>query len=178
MLSESDQDALRAAYNLWPERLTGYGHSGPEPAYTLGLEDIGRRTLTRIKADALDVQESRDFPVAVASWKMPHYRDQYVRLVASNTDQCIQCGRCHVVCEDTSHQAITAIKDGRRHFEVKEEDCVGCNLCVSVCPVPDCITMRDLVPGEIDKRTGEPVPAEFQDWTTHANNPMRVTAEA
>jgi dihydropyrimidine dehydrogenase (NAD+) subunit PreA len=49
---------------------------------------------------------------------------------------CIGCGRCHVVCEDTSHQAITATKDGKRWFEVKEEDCVGCNLCPSVCPVP------------------------------------------
>ncbi|MFQ5601549.1 MAG: 4Fe-4S dicluster-binding protein, partial [Candidatus Krumholzibacteriia bacterium] len=24
---------------------------------------------------------------------------------------------------------------------VKEDDCVGCNLCMLVCPVPDCITM-------------------------------------
>jgi dihydropyrimidine dehydrogenase (NAD+) subunit PreA len=57
---------------------------------------------------------------------------------------CIGCGRCHVVCEDTSHQAITATKDGQRWFEVKEEDCVGCNLCPSVCPVPGCITLRRL----------------------------------
>ncbi len=48
---------------------------------------------------------------------------------------CIQCGRCHVVCEDTSHQAISATKDGKRHFEIKEDACVGCNLCVSICPV-------------------------------------------
>ena len=55
-------------------------------------------------------------------------------------DLCIQCGRCHVVCEDTSHQAITATKNGKRHFEVIDEECVGCNLCVSICPVPGCIT--------------------------------------
>jgi dihydropyrimidine dehydrogenase (NAD+) subunit PreA len=24
-----------------------------------------------------------------------------------NQDSCIQCGRCHIACEDTSHQAIT-----------------------------------------------------------------------
>jgi dihydropyrimidine dehydrogenase (NAD+) subunit PreA len=52
-------------------------------------------------------------------------------------DLCIQCGRCHIACEDTSHQAIMATKDGKRHFEVKDQDCVGCNLCVTVCPVPD-----------------------------------------
>jgi dihydropyrimidine dehydrogenase (NAD+) subunit PreA len=89
--------------------------------------------------------------------------------------KCIQCGRCHIVCEDTEHQAITATQNGRRHFEVKEEECVGCNLCVNVCPVPDCITLRDLAPGEIDRRTGRIVSAERQDWTAHPNNPLRTT---
>ena len=84
---------------------------------------------------------------------------------------CIQCGRCHVACEDTSHQAITASVDGRRHFEVKEEECVGCNLCVSVCPVPGCITLRTLAPGEVDARTGKTVTGEYANWTTHPNNP-------
>src|SRR6185437_1539021 len=48
-------------------------------------------------------------------------------------EKCIECGRCHIACEDTAHQAITSMKNGRRHFEVKEEECVGCNLCVNVC---------------------------------------------
>ncbi len=91
-------------------------------------------------------------------------------------DKCIECGRCHVVCEDTSHQAITALKDGRRHFEVKEDECVGCNLCVTVCPVPECITLRTLSPGEIDLRTGQPVSANAANWTSHPNNPMRAGA--
>ena len=51
------------------------------------------------------------------------------------------------------------MKDGKRHFEVKEDECVGCNLCVTVCPVPDCITMRDVPVGEVDQRTGKPVSA-------------------
>ncbi|MBC7938465.1 MAG: 4Fe-4S binding protein, partial [Chitinophagaceae bacterium] len=86
---------------------------------------------------------------------------------------CIQCGRCHIVCEDTSHQAITAVKGGKRHFEVMENECVGCNLCVLVCPVPECITLRVLKPGEVDERTGLAVSAEIGDWTRHANNPLR-----
>ncbi len=93
-------------------------------------------------------------------------------------DQCIDCGRCHIACEDTSHQAISATKDGARHFEVKEDECVGCNLCVTVCPVPDCITLRTLAPGEVDARTGRTVPAEAADWTTHPNNPMRRAVPA
>ena len=90
--------------------------------------------------------------------------------------KCIACGRCHIACEDTSHQAITATKDGVRHFEVKDEECVGCNLCVTVCPVADCITLRTLAPGEVDARTGQRVSAEPADWTTHPNNPMRRPA--
>lgn len=103
---------------------------------------------------------------------------QYLDLnyvVKAEIDQarCIQCGRCHVVCEDTSHQAISSLKDGLRHFEVIEEECVGCNLCVSVCPVEDCISLRELAAGEVDKRTGEVVSGQYANWTTHANNPMR-----
>jgi dihydropyrimidine dehydrogenase (NAD+) subunit PreA len=100
----------------------------------------------------------------------------YVEKAVINQDSCIQCGRCHVVCEDTSHQAIFAKKDGKRHFEINEAECVGCNLCVSICPVPDTITMRRVMPGEIDQRTGQPVSGEYANWTTHANNPMRVNA--
>jgi dihydropyrimidine dehydrogenase (NAD+) subunit PreA len=87
--------------------------------------------------------------------------------------KCIQCGRCHIACEDTSHQAITASRDGKRHYAVKDEECVGCNLCVTVCPVDECITLRTLAPGEVDARTGLRVAAEETDWTTHPNNPMR-----
>ena len=90
-----------------------------------------------------------------------------------NQASCIQCGRCHVVCEDTSHQAITASKDGARWFEVKEDECVGCNLCTCVCPVPQCISMRQVLPGEIDARTGLAVSAQALPWTAHPNNPMR-----
>ena len=112
----------------------------------------------------------------VKDWKSLNLN--HIDKAVINQDSCIQCGRCHVVCEDTSHQAITATKDGKRHFEVKEEECVGCNLCVSICPVPNTISMRSLVPGEIDKRTGFPVSGEYANWTTHPNNPMRVNAEA
>jgi len=93
-------------------------------------------------------------------------------------DKCIQCGRCHIACEDTSHQAITALVSGTRRFEVKEEECVGCNLCVTVCPVPECITLRTLAPGEVDARTGQAVAAQRADWTTHPNNPMRRAVPA
>ena len=37
--------------------------------------------------------------------------------------------------------AITATKDGARYFEVQDNECGACNLCVDVCPVEGCITM-------------------------------------
>jgi len=90
-------------------------------------------------------------------------------------DLCIKCGRCHIACEDTAHQAITASVNGVRHFEVIDAECVGCNLCVSVCPVEGCITMRPMTSG-IDPRTGYPIEREKADWTTHPNNPGRRPA--
>ena len=111
----------------------------------------------------------------VTSWTQLNLN--HVEKAVINQDACIQCWRCHVVCEDTSHQAITATKDGKRWFEIKEDECVGCNLCVSICPVPECITMRVLKPGEIDQRTGKPVSGDYANWSTHANNPMRVQSD-
>jgi dihydropyrimidine dehydrogenase (NAD+) subunit PreA len=87
-------------------------------------------------------------------------------------DLCIKCGRCHIACEDAAHQAITASVNGVRHFEVIDAECVGCNLCVSVCPVEGCITMRPMTSG-VDPRTGRPITREKADWTTHPNNPGR-----
>ena len=90
------------------------------------------------------------------------------KLIASiDQDMCIKCGLCHIACEDTSHQAIAAQKsNGRRRYEVIDEECVGCNLCQHVCPVPECISM---VPVD----TGKP----YMNWTQHPNNPMRKAAE-
>ncbi len=95
-----------------------------------------------------------------------------------NQDLCISCGRCHIACEDTSHQAIMAQKDGVRHFEVMNDECVGCNLCVLVCPIEDCIVMEPLKAGSIDERTGKVVEKEPADWTTHPNNPGAVKEPA
>lgn len=100
-----------------------------------------------------------------------HLNLDYVVKAEIDQDLCIQCGRCHIACEDTSHQAIMTEKDGARHFEVMEEECVGCNLCAVVCPVDSCITMRPLAPGEVDKRTGRVV-GGHRTWMEHPNNPM------
>jgi len=102
----------------------------------------------------------------------------YIAKAQIDQDKCIQCGRCYAACEDTSHQAISnAPKNGKRHFEVIDEECVACNLCVEVCPVESCITMVQMTKGT-DPRTGKKIDRKYANWTTHPNNPAsKVAAE-
>jgi dihydropyrimidine dehydrogenase (NAD+) subunit PreA len=108
---------------------------------------------------------------SVTDWQ--YLNLNHIEKAVIDQDLCISCGRCHIVCEDVSHQAITHTVNGERRFEVIDEECVGCNLCVSVCPVEDCITMIHIDSG-IDPRTDSAIVDEKANWTTHPNNPMRV----
>ena len=109
----------------------------------------------------------------VSDWQ--YLNLNYIAKAKIDQDLCIKCGRCHIACEDTSHQAITSMVDGVRHFEVMDDECVGCNLCVNVCPVDDCITMVPMTSGS-DPRTGRPIDPSYANWTTHPNNPMAKQA--
>ena len=79
-----------------------------------------------------------------------------------NQDSCIECGRCHIACEDTSHQAITfdVADNGKRTFTVIDDECVGCNLCMHICPVPDRIEMAEVENG-----------LEYMNWSNNPLNP-------
>jgi dihydropyrimidine dehydrogenase (NAD+) subunit PreA len=87
-------------------------------------------------------------------------------------EKCIHCGLCYIACEDGCHQSIgwervpvsdyvqsRASQNGPTQsgghlvvpgagsdvinvFSVKEDICVGCNMCSLVCPVATCITMN------------------------------------
>ena len=98
----------------------------------------------------------------------------YVTKARIDQDACIKCGRCYAACEDTSHQAISM--SPARVFEVMDDECVACNLCVNVCPVDNCITMERMPAGAVDPRTGSVVTDGPADWTTHPNNPAARTA--
>ena len=127
------------------------------------MDEMGFKSVSEIVGKAVPT---------VSDWRYLNFN--HVSKAVINQDACISCGRCHIACEDTSHQAITNLVNGARKFEVIESECVGCNLCVTVCPVPECITMRTIEIGDIDLRTNKKVPAGHADWTTHPNNPMRV----
>lgn len=52
-------------------------------------------------------------------------------------DLCINCGKCYMTCNDSGYQAINF--DPKTHIPHVTDDCTGCTLCLSVCPVIDCI---------------------------------------
>jgi dihydropyrimidine dehydrogenase (NAD+) subunit PreA len=100
----------------------------------------------------------------VTDWQ--HLNMNYKIVAAIDQSLCIKCGLCHIACEDTAHQAIAAKRaNGERRYEVIDAECVGCNLCYHVCPVPGCIEM-------VEQKTGLPA----VDWLHDPRNPRRVMA--
>ncbi|NBI27958.1 NAD-dependent dihydropyrimidine dehydrogenase subunit PreA [Chengkuizengella marina] len=83
---------------------------------------------------------------------VPKYSDwgnldlNYKVVARINKDVCINCNKCYIACEDTSHQCIEMLEGsgGNKYLEVREEDCVGCNLCSIVCPEEGAISMVEL----------------------------------
>ena len=58
-------------------------------------------------------------------------KQQVVALI--DEEMCINCGKCYMTCNDSGYQAITF--DPLTHFPHVTEDCTGCTLCLSVCPI-------------------------------------------
>jgi dihydropyrimidine dehydrogenase (NADP+) len=74
----------------------------------------------------------------IGAW---HELSQEEHVIAKiDPSMCVNCGACYTSCNDAGYQSITM--DPVSHItEVVDKDCTGCTLCLSVCPINDCITM-------------------------------------
>jgi dihydropyrimidine dehydrogenase (NAD+) subunit PreA len=147
--------AMTYGFRIVEEMTTGLAH---------WLDSKGYKSIEEFRGKAVP---------NVTDWQ--YLNLNYVTKAKIDQDRCIKCGRCYAACEDTSHQAIFNEKDGKRHFEVNDAECVACNLCVEVCPVANCITMVRQTSG-VDPRTGRKINPAYANWTTHPNNPMALKA--
>ena len=74
----------------------------------------------------------------IGAW---HELSQAEQVIAKiDPSMCVNCGSCFSSCNDSGYQSITFDSDTHLPYIV-EEDCTGCTLCLSVCPINDCITM-------------------------------------
>jgi pyruvate-ferredoxin/flavodoxin oxidoreductase len=95
------------------------------------------------------------FPTATAQWEK---RDIALEVPVWESDVCIQCGKCVLVCPHAVirskiyDESVLAgapetfkytsarwkgLKDRKYSLQVAVEDCTGCALCVEVCPAKD-----------------------------------------
>lgn len=118
---------MQYGYRIVEDMISGISYYMEERGID-SLDDLVGTALSNIiPADDLD----RDFMI------IPDIKEE----------QCIGCGRCYVSCYDAGHQAIDWNTDERKPSI--NDNCVGCHLCLNVCPVLGCIT-----PGETKFKDG------------------------
>jgi pyruvate-ferredoxin/flavodoxin oxidoreductase len=134
------------------ERLPPVPLDAPEFARAVTGEIIAGR------GDALPVSAfSADgtYPVGTAAWEKRNIAQE---VPVWETDLCIQCGKCVMVCPHSTIRAkvfdpveLLGAPEGFKHMPAKwrelsnqlysitvaVEDCTGCQLCVEVCPAKD-----------------------------------------
>ena len=127
---------MQYGYRIVEDMINGLAHFMDERGYDNLEEFIGCALPNIIPAEELN----RDFRL------LPKFDDK----------KCVGCGRCYVSCYDAAHQAIDWNEKKRR--PELNDNCVGCHLCLNVCPVQGCIT-----PGEIQWKEGRtPVDIKFK----------------
>lgn len=118
---------MQYGYRIVEDMISGLSHFMDERGYNSLDDFIGIALGNLVPAEDLN----RDFKI------YPAFDDE----------KCVGCGRCYVSCYDGAHQAIDWDAEKRR--PVLNDKCVGCHLCLNVCPVQNCIT-----PGEIKWKEG------------------------
>lgn len=118
---------MQYGYRIVEDMANGLMHFMDERGYDKLDDFIGMALPNIIPAEDLN----RDFRI------LPDFDDE----------KCVGCGRCYVSCYDGGHQAIDWNEETRR--PELNDNCVGCHLCLNVCPVQECIT-----PGQLKWKEG------------------------
>jgi len=64
-----------------------------------------------------------------------------IKIVSSfKKDLCVKDKLCYVACRDGGNNAISI--DEEEYPLIDEKKCKGCGLCISVCPVPNCMELK------------------------------------
>ena len=113
---------MQYGYRIVEDMISGLSHYMAERGYEKLDDFIGLALPNIVAAEDLD----RNFKI----------------LPKINERLCVGCGRCYVSCYDAAHQAIDWDSEKRR--PTVNDNCVGCHLCINVCPVMNCMQ-----PGEV-----------------------------
>ncbi len=128
---------MQYGYRIVEDMQNGLMHFMAERGYNKLDDFVGKAIDNIIPAENLN----RDFML------LPKFDDK----------KCIGCGRCYVSCYDGGHQALKWNEEDRRPELIKDK-CVGCHLCLNVCPITNCITT-----GEITwKKARKPVDVTYK----------------
>lgn len=104
---------MQYGYRVVEDMKDGLAIFMEEHGFTSLRDFIGKALPNIVPCENLD----RDFQI------IPEIQD----------DLCVRCGRCAISCFDGGHQAILIEKGTRRPLIT--DKCVGCHLCINVCPV-------------------------------------------
>ena len=102
---------MQYGYRIIDDLIDGMRRYLAREGYGSVSQIVGRASANVVPADELDRNSI-----------------QYPRF---DRDECVGCGRCELSCFDGGHQAIV-MRDGTPHLLGTR--CVGCQLCVLVCP--------------------------------------------
>ncbi|BCJ94473.1 dihydropyrimidine dehydrogenase subunit B [Anaerocolumna cellulosilytica] len=104
---------MQYGYRIIDDLISGLKNYMAENGYKNLKEFAGSALSNLVNADKLD-------------------RDTVVYPVIDK-EKCIGCGRCYISCADAGHQAIRYNEETKK-TQVLAKDCVGCHLCLLVCP--------------------------------------------